>query len=662
VARKPEVEYRITAEDASGAVLKKAEASISAIAGGAKSFGLAAAAALTGVGVAVKQLADQLDALDRNSKRAGLDVEVFQAWEFAATQAGATAGEFVSAMTRATTAIGQAALGTGPAAKSFERFGISVRDSAGEVRPTEAVLRDYANAIAGLKSPAERAAAATTLFGRGAGPIMANLLKEGADGLQAWEDRAREFGVVVSGEAVAAADDFNDRMDQLKRTVTASLANTIFENAEAIGELADSITRVVVAVTGGAGAFTSFSKWVGEELAARIHGVSGDDIPRLIGALNEAKTTLADLEAGGGLINFAGESVRTQIANTTAEIARLTQQLDAARARALEPPPLLVAPEVAPGPSDRPTLNIPLPAEAARRFEQLLAEEAKFLALERELRVRGAQELGAAIESEAAVLREEELARALGFESFAAQELALRDQELWAVRLEARRLQMDEELAAELGFKSARNMELELSEEAHQQRLIDIRVKGFGQYQSLAKNYLTWDKKTSTERTAFVLDQAAMLTAGLAQESKAAFYLNKAAAIANAIVNTAQGVTAALALGPPGIPLAGIIKAFGAVQIATIAATAFAGGGGGGGGSVAIGRGSSGGIPSAANEMFTAPTVKDEERNNSTIRLEISADDSDIARTIMKHVRVIADDEDDILASSGSRQAVELVR
>jgi len=60
---------------------------------------------------------------------------------------------------------------------------------------------------------------------------------------------------------------------------------------------------------------------------------------------------------------------------------------------------------------------------------------------------------------------------------------------------------------------------------------------------------------------------------------------NRAAAIANAIVNTALGVTQALTLPfPLNFIVAGLVAAAGAVQVATIAGTSIGGGGGGGGG------------------------------------------------------------------------------
>ena len=63
----------------------------------------------------------------------------------------------------------------------------------------------------------------------------------------------------------------------------------------------------------------------------------------------------------------------------------------------------------------------------------------------------------------------------------------------------------------------------------------------------------------------------------LAKHNKTMFQINKALAIKDAVVNTARGITKALALGPFGIPLAAIIGGLGAAQIATIASTKYQG-------------------------------------------------------------------------------------
>ena len=67
------------------------------------------------------------------------------------------------------------------------------------------------------------------------------------------------------------------------------------------------------------------------------------------------------------------------------------------------------------------------------------------------------------------------------------------------------------------------------------------------------------------------------LISELAKNNKQMFMINKALLIKEAIMNTAAGVTAALKLGPFGIPLAFGIGALGAVQVATIARQEYTG-------------------------------------------------------------------------------------
>tara|TARA_Y100001963_G_scaffold53965_1_gene75670 strand:- start:893 stop:1288 length:396 start_codon:yes stop_codon:yes gene_type:complete len=57
------------------------------------------------------------------------------------------------------------------------------------------------------------------------------------------------------------------------------------------------------------------------------------------------------------------------------------------------------------------------------------------------------------------------------------------------------------------------------------------------------------------------------------QQKRKQAIADKAMSVASAIINTASGVSSALALGPPGIPLAGIIGGLGLAQIALIMST-----------------------------------------------------------------------------------------
>ena len=90
-------------------------------------------------------------------------------------------------------------------------------------------------------------------------------------------------------------------------------------------------------------------------------------------------------------------------------------------------------------------------------------------------------------------------------------------------------------------------------------------------------NELELEKLTKSQIKDLTKATGRELLGELAKSNKTAFQLNKALAIADAAVNTARGVTRALALGPFGIPLAGLIAGLGAVQIATIASQKYQG-------------------------------------------------------------------------------------
>lgn len=102
------------------------------------------------------------------------------------------------------------------------------------------------------------------------------------------------------------------------------------------------------------------------------------------------------------------------------------------------------------------------------------------------------------------------------------------------------------------------------------------------------------DKKIELTRMSFdVLGSVAELFAqGNEADQRKAFQLNKAASLGNAIVNTAQGVTAALTQVPlfPGAQIiqAGLVGTLGALNIAKIANTQFQGGNNAGGGNTPI--------------------------------------------------------------------------
>ena len=131
-------------------------------------------------------------------------------------------------------------------------------------------------------------------------------------------------------------------------------------------------------------------------------------------------------------------------------------------------------------------------------------------------------------------------------------------------------IQQQDELEAELRRIRADDT-LKLAHETAQKEK-DIRksfiseqtaIMKSGQFQDLKMTNLTEQQKKDT-----IIAGGKAILSSMAQNNKQAFKLNKALSMAEAFMNTAQGVTKALSTG--NIPMAILIGALGAVQIATI--------------------------------------------------------------------------------------------
>ena len=141
-------------------------------------------------------------------------------------------------------------------------------------------------------------------------------------------------------------------------------------------------------------------------------------------------------------------------------------------------------------------------------------------------------------------------------------------------------IQEQDELLAELDRIRAED-KIALAYDTAQKEMA-IRKKAFDDNFNLIKsgkaNEINLEKLSGKDKVDLAKKVGLEALDQLAQTNKKAFMLNKAYKIAEAISNTAMGITEALKLGPiVGPPLALAIGALGAVQVATIASTKFQG-------------------------------------------------------------------------------------
>jgi hypothetical protein len=167
--------------------------------------------------------------------------------------------------------------------------------------------------------------------------------------------------------------------------------------------------------------------------------------------------------------------------------------------------------------------------------------------------------------------------RLIGLQEMATLELDVQKQ---AFENKFNLIQEQDELLAELDRIRA-DEKIQLAHETAKKEL-EISKKLFDDNFNLIKSgkagEINLDKMTNKDKMDLAKKVGSEALDQLAQHNKKAFMLNKAYKIAEAISNTAMGITEALKLGPIfGPPLALAIGALGAVQIATIASTQFQG-------------------------------------------------------------------------------------
>jgi uncharacterized phage infection (PIP) family protein YhgE len=117
---------------------------------------------------------------------------------------------------------------------TFQRLGVSVRDSNGQIRDTHDVLNDVADAFAKAKDGPEKVAVAMQLMGK-SGENAIPLLDKGAAAIAQLEAEASKLGKTISTETAVSASQFNHDLDKLTDS-SAILARSLTGTAPAAAE------------------------------------------------------------------------------------------------------------------------------------------------------------------------------------------------------------------------------------------------------------------------------------------------------------------------------------------------------------------------------------------------------------------------------------------
>lgn len=609
-----------------------------------------------------------IDAQQKFADRIGTSQRQLVALQQAAAEtAGVTDSTLNMALQRMTRRVAEAAQGTGEAKGAIAELGLDAAKLA-QMDPAEQ-FRAISGAMQGVANQGDQLRLAFKLFDS-EGASLVNTLRQGPEVLDQYVTLVDDLGLSLSRVDTAKVEAANDAFGRIGK-VAQGLGNSIaVELSPFIKAIADQFVDASRESSGFRDAVREGVQIAGTAVAwfaDILHGVEVAYAALRVSA--EASgvvmltiwTTIAKGVAGvvdhtiipafNAIIDGAN-AVNSVLGILDEELQHITPLAES---------PFIAGLEGALAGSQKRMEELfaefnriamePLPSEAVKAWlaeVQAAAEQAG----QAVAAAAGGAPIGdgtSPIDPEAAEKAKGELSRVLGF----GQSDMEKEQEAFARRLEI----LQENLALQNLTHEQFQRILEDQVQKHQQRLSAIEAKEQGKREK--QEAASW-----AERSQNAFSELANMTAGVAQHSKLMFQINKAAAIASALLDAREAVTGAYKVGariggpPVGAAFAAVAAAAQAANVAAIASTSFDGGGSGTTPSAAGGGAVVNDIPVRADREILERDQNDTQR---TIRIEVVGDDSEIGRVIARNIRQVVDDEDVVLIGPNSRQARELV-
>lgn len=217
----------------------------------------AAGAAAFAAAVRIGGAADELLGLEQQT---GLSTDALQEFRRVATIAGADQDAVADAagrLSRRLKAIGEESTAV---QSTLSRLGVRARDAEGNLRSMDDVLPELIHAFQGMEDITERNSLAVEVFGRGASKI-APILGMTTEAVESARQEAHDLGLVLSRDAIDAADAFRLRWDTLRETLGGVADRIGMAVLPIIDRLVDSIqTQVVPTIERAVSWFESIDK------------------------------------------------------------------------------------------------------------------------------------------------------------------------------------------------------------------------------------------------------------------------------------------------------------------------------------------------------------------------------------------------------------------
>ncbi|GAB3388098.1 phage tail tape measure protein [Lysobacter fragariae] len=254
----------------------------------------------------LKGAIDFADKLNDFNQRLGVSAETLSGWAYTARQTGTDIDALGIGLKKLAKNMAEALDPKSQQAGLFKALGVDVKDAEGNLRSLEDLLPEIADGFKKLNNETLEAALAQELFGK-SGTDLLEFLNQGGDGLQKMQDRARELGIELSQGTLSAADEFNDKLSDLKATAEAFFLQLAAELLPVLTDLVEKFTEITKEGNESGGII----KWIGDQAKAtekdfQFFADSIQDVKDLFGGLYESAKSAFGMISAIGRIDISG--------------------------------------------------------------------------------------------------------------------------------------------------------------------------------------------------------------------------------------------------------------------------------------------------------------------------------------------------------------------
>lgn len=174
------------------------------------------------------------DNIDKMSQKMGISTKAYQEWDFVMQHCGTSIESLKPSMkTLANAAV--------KGSDAFDKLGISQQDIANMSQ--EELFGKTISALQNVKNETERTALASKLLGKGATELGA-LFNMSADETDALKQQVHELGGVMSDDAIKAAANYQDEMQNMKTALTGVKNNIMSQFLPGISSVMTGLSKV----------------------------------------------------------------------------------------------------------------------------------------------------------------------------------------------------------------------------------------------------------------------------------------------------------------------------------------------------------------------------------------------------------------------------------